>query len=60
MANISNTNIGMKIKHDSDKIIQEVFDKCASANEVTGMFQRIHIDPEEIALFHKMYNELDD
>ncbi len=50
----------MKIKHDSDRIIQEVFDKCASANEVTGMFQRIHIDPEEIALFHKMYNELDD
>ena len=50
----------MKQRNNSNKIIHEVFDECASANECTGMFQRIHLDPEEVALFHKMYNELDD
>lgn len=41
------------------KLIEEVFETCASANECTGLFQRINLDPEEIALFHKMYNEID-
>lgn len=41
------------------KLKKEVFDNCASANECTGLFQRIALDPEEVALFHKMYNELD-
>lgn len=50
----------MKKIQDSKKIIEEVYENCASANDCTGMFQRIHLDPEEVALFHKMYNELDD
>ena len=41
------------------KLKKEVFDNCASANECTGLFQRIALDPEEVALFHKMYNELE-
>ena len=41
------------------ELIDEVFDNCASANECTGLFQRMHLDPKEVALFHKMYNELD-
>ena len=39
-------------------MIEDVFEKTASANECTGLFQRIHLDPEEIKTFHKMYNEL--
>jgi len=41
------------------KLIKEVFEKGVSANECTGLFQRIALDPEEVALFHKMYNETD-
>lgn len=47
-------------KHKKTKMIEDVFEKTASANECTGLFQRIHLDPEEIKTFHKMYNELDD
>ncbi len=47
-----------KIKKTS--MNKELFDKCASAHEYTGLFQRIHLDPDEIKTFHKMYNELDD
>ena len=51
-----NKNMSSKKK---TKLIEEVFETCASANECTGLFQRINLDPEEIALFHKMYNEID-
>lgn len=44
-------------KHN--KMIEDVYERCASANECTGLFQRVALDPEEVALFHKMYNELD-
>ena len=32
---------------------------CASANECTGLLQKVSLDPDEVARFHKMYNELD-
>ncbi len=32
---------------------------CASANECTGLFQKVSPDPDEVALFHKMYNGID-
>lgn len=51
-------NYCMSNKKDR-KLINEIFDNCASANECTGLFQRIHLDPEEIRLFHEMYNNLD-
>lgn len=32
---------------------------CASANECTGLVQKVSLDPEEVEEFHKMYNGLD-
>ena len=50
----------MKKKQNSKKIVEDIYETCASVNECTGMFQRIHLDPDEVALFHKMYNEMDE
>lgn len=46
-------------KRKSKKRIHELMDGCASANECTGLFQKVSLDPEEVATFHKMFNELD-
>lgn len=40
------------------KLVGEVFDECASANECTGIFQRIILDPEEVKKFHEEYNDI--
>lgn len=37
------------------KLIDEVFEECASANECTGLLQKISLDPEEVKKFHDMY-----
>lgn len=39
------------------KLIQELMDDCASANECTGLIQKVSLDPEEVKKFHKMYTE---
>lgn len=41
------------------KLMEDVFDKCASANECTGLFQKVSLDPEEVKKFHEMYNSID-
>ena len=46
-------------KRKNHKLIHEVFDECASANELTGLFQHVALDPDEVRKFHKMYNEID-
>lgn len=46
-------------KKRETKMIDDVFEECVSANECTGLFQRVALDPDEVALFHKMYNEVD-
>lgn len=46
-------------KRKKKKRIHELMDSCASANECTGLLQKVLLDPEEVAMFHKMYNELD-
>lgn len=46
-------------KRKQNKMIEDVFEQCASANECTGLFQRILLDPKEVETFHKMYNEID-
>ena len=46
-------------KHKKTKMIEDVYEECASANDCTGLFQRVHLAPEEIKTFHKRYNELD-
>ncbi len=46
-------------KRKEFNLIKEVFKECASVNECTGLSQRIALDPDEVAMFHKMYNETD-
>ena len=46
-------------KRKSKQLIEELMDDCVSANECTGLFQKVALDPEEVATFHKMFNELD-
>lgn len=46
-------------KRKKKKRINELMDSCASANECTGLLQKVDLDPDEVAIFHKMYNEQD-
>ena len=46
-----------KIRHN--KMIEDVFERCASANECTGLFQKVSLDPDEVKKFHEMYNNID-
>ena len=46
-------------KRSKRKLIDELYDEAVSANECTGLYQKVSLDPEEVALFHKMYNELE-
>ncbi len=38
-------------------MIEDLFEECASANECTGLYQKVSLDPEEVAKFHKKFNE---
>lgn len=46
-------------KRKSKKIIEDVYENCVSANDCTGAFQVVALDPEEVKKFHEMYNEID-
>ena len=46
-------------KRKSKKIIEDVYENCVSANDCTGVFQVVALDPEEVKKFHEMYNEID-
>lgn len=46
-------------KRKQNKMIEDIFEECASANECTGLFQKVMLDPDEVEMFHKMYNEID-
>ena len=46
-------------KRKSKKMIEDVYENCVSANDCTGVFQVVTLDPEEIKKFHEMYNEID-
>lgn len=46
-------------KKKSKKIIEEVCENCVSANDCTGAFQIVPLDPEKVKEFHKKYNEKD-
>lgn len=43
-------------KRKKNKLIHDVFEECASANECTGLLQKISLDPDEVEKFHKMFN----
>lgn len=46
-------------KRKKNKLIKDVFEKCASANECTGLLQKVSLDPDEVKKFHEMYNGID-
>ncbi|MDE6667606.1 MAG: hypothetical protein K2K38_04575 [Clostridia bacterium] len=46
-------------KRKQNKLIEDVFEQCASANECTGLFQKVSLDPDEVKKFHEMYNNID-
>ena len=39
------------------KLKKDLLDDCASANECTGLYQKVSLDKEEIAKFHKQFTE---
>lgn len=47
-------------KRKKNKMIEDVYENCASANDCTGVFQIVALDPEEVKKFHEMYNHIDD
>ena len=44
-------------KRRTSKLIKDIFDGTASANECTGLYQKVSLDTDEIAEFHKEYIE---
>ena len=40
-------------------MLDDVFNECVSANECTGLLQKVSLDPDEVRKFHKMYNGTD-
>lgn len=46
-------------KRKQNKMIEDIFEKCVSANECTGLFQKVLLDPDEVKKFHEMYNKID-
>ena len=49
-----NTNMA---KRRTNKIIEDIFEGTVSANECTGLYQKVLLDTDEIAKFHKQYTE---
>lgn len=45
-------------KRKFKKIIEDVVEGSASANECTGAFQKVALDPDEVKKFHEMYNSI--
>lgn len=44
-------------KRRTSKMIHDIFDGCACANECTGLYQKVSLDTDEIAKFHKQFTE---
>ena len=42
-------------KRRTKNIICDIYDECVCANECTGLYQKVSLDTEEIAKFHKQY-----
>lgn len=42
-------------KYSINKLIDDVYDGTASANECTGLYQKVSLDKKEIEKFHKQY-----
>lgn len=46
-------------KRKNKKILKELGENCVSANDCTGLYQKVDLDPEEVKKFHKMFNGID-
>ena len=46
-------------KRRTNKLIDDLFEECVSANECTGLYQKVSLDTDEIAKFHKQFTEDD-
>lgn len=44
-------------KRRTSHLIGDIFDDCVCANECTGLYQKVSLDTDEIAKFHKQYTE---
>lgn len=44
-------------KRRPDNLIKSLLEDCVSANECTGLYQKVSLDTEEIAKFHKQFIE---
>lgn len=44
-------------KRRTKKLIEDIFEGTASANECTGLYQKVSLDTDEIAKFHKQFTE---
>lgn len=44
-------------KRRTDNMIEEIFEGTASANECTGLYQKVSLDTDEIAKFRKQFTE---
>lgn len=42
-------------KRRINKLIDDVYEGAASANECTGLYQKVSLDKKEIEKFHKQY-----
>lgn len=36
-------------------MIADIYDVCACVNECTGLYQKVSLDTDEIAKFHRQY-----
>ena len=46
-------------KRKSKKIIEDVYENCVSANDCTGAFQKVSLDPDEVKKFHELFNGIE-
>ena len=42
-------------KRRTKNIIGDIYDECVCANECTGLYQKVSLDKEEIAKFHRQF-----
>lgn len=47
-------------KRRTKKLIEDIFEGTASANECTGLYQHVSLDREELAKFHRQFIEEDE
>ena len=42
-------------KRRTKNMIGDIYDECVCANECTGLYQKVSLDPEEVAKFHRQF-----